>query len=174
MMRIGRDGKSCAATPVTGPAATRASTQVARMDLAMIVMWFSCSSLVFAEVKFRAPARWMFSAALHCGRDDARSSGTVIIDAHAHYVPQAFLDDMASQRRSFPSVKITADDGSLRFAFAANEPKRPVAKGMSDAQGRRRWLAERGIDKQVVGGWLDLFGFDLPGGEGADWGRLFN
>jgi aminocarboxymuconate-semialdehyde decarboxylase len=97
----------------------------------------------------------------------------VIIDAHAHYVP-AFLDDMASQRRSFPSVKITADDGSLRFAFAGNEPKRPVAKGMSDAEGRRRWLAERGIDKQVVGGWLDLFGYDLPADEGADWSRFLN
>jgi aminocarboxymuconate-semialdehyde decarboxylase len=89
-------------------------------------------------------------------------------------VPQAFLDDMASQRRSFPSVKITADDGSLRFAFAGNEPKRPVAKGMSDAEGRRRWLAERGIDKQVVGGWLDLFGYDLPADEGADWSRFLN
>ena len=98
----------------------------------------------------------------------------MIIDAHAHYVPQAFLDGMASQRRSFPSVKITAENGSLRFAFAGNEPKRPVAKGMSDAEGRRRWLAERGIDKQVVGGWLDLFGYDLPADEGADWSRFLN
>jgi aminocarboxymuconate-semialdehyde decarboxylase len=98
----------------------------------------------------------------------------VIIDAHAHFVPPAFLDDMASQRHAFPSVKVAAENGGLRFAFAGNEPKRPVAKGMSDAEGRRRWLAEHGIDKQVVGGWLDLFGYDLPADEGADWSRFLN
>jgi aminocarboxymuconate-semialdehyde decarboxylase len=98
----------------------------------------------------------------------------VIIDAHAHYVPPAFLDDMASQRRSFPSVKVAEENGGLCFAFAGNAPKRPVAKGMSDAEGRRRWLAERNIDKQVVGGWLDLFGYDLPADEGADWSRFLN
>ncbi len=62
----------------------------------------------------------------------------------------------------------------MRFAFAGNEPKRPVAKGMTDAEGRRRWLAEHGIDRQVVGGWLDLFGYDLPAEEGADWSRFLN
>ena len=98
----------------------------------------------------------------------------MIIDAHAHYVPPAFLDAMASQKHSFPSVKISVENGGLRFAFAGNEPKRPVAKGMSDADGRRRWLAERNIAKQVVGGWLDLFGYDLPAEEGADWSRFLN
>jgi aminocarboxymuconate-semialdehyde decarboxylase len=98
----------------------------------------------------------------------------VIIDAHAHYVPPAFLDEMASQRRSFPSVKVAEENGGLCFAFAGNAPKRPVAKGMSDAGGRRRWLAERNIDKQVVGGWLDLFGYELPADEGADWSRFLN
>lgn len=98
----------------------------------------------------------------------------MIIDAHAHFVPPAFLEDMASQRRSFPSVKVTPENGSLRFAFAGNEPKRPVAKGMSDVEGRRRSLAALGIDKQVVGGWLDLFGYDMPADEGADWARYYN
>jgi aminocarboxymuconate-semialdehyde decarboxylase len=98
----------------------------------------------------------------------------VIIDAHAHFVPPALLEDMSSQRQRFPSVKVTDENGGLRFAFAGNEPKRPVARGMSDAEGRRRWLAEHGIDKQVVGGWLDLFGYDLPAEEGADWSRFLN
>ena len=33
---------------------------------------------------------------------------------------------------------------------------------------------DSGIDKQVVGGWLDLFGYDMPADEGADWSRFLN
>jgi aminocarboxymuconate-semialdehyde decarboxylase len=33
---------------------------------------------------------------------------------------------------------------------------------MRDAEGRRKWLAEHRVDKQVVGGWLDMFGYDIP------------
>jgi len=98
----------------------------------------------------------------------------VIIDAHAHYVPPAFLDEVAAQKRSFPSVKVAVADGGHRFAFAGNDPKRPVPGGMSDADARKRWLAARGIDRQVVGGWLDLFGYDIPADEGADWSRYLN
>jgi len=71
-------------------------------------------------------------------------------------------------------VKVTVENGGHRFAFAGNDPKRPVPGGMSDADGRKRWIAERGIDKQVVGGWLDLFGYDIPAEEGADWSRYLN
>lgn len=98
----------------------------------------------------------------------------MIIDAHAHFVPPAFLEDMSSQPKRFPSIEVTIEDGGLRFVFAGKEPKRPVPRGMSDAEGRRGWLSDRGIDRQVVGGWLDLFGYDLPAEEGADWSRFLN
>ena len=98
----------------------------------------------------------------------------MIIDAHAHFVPPAFLDEMASGRRKFPSVKVAAEGGAFRFAFAGDDAKRPVPAGMSDAPGRGKWLADHGIDKQVVGGWLDVFGYDIPADEGADWSRYFN
>lgn len=98
----------------------------------------------------------------------------MIIDAHAHFVPPAFLDEMVSQPGSYPSVKVTLENGGHRFAFAGNDPKRPLPGGMSDAEGRKHWLAQRGIDKQVVGGWLDLFGYDIPAEEGADWSRYLN
>ena len=32
----------------------------------------------------------------------------------------------------------------------------------------------RGIDRQVVGGWLDMFGYELPAAEGERWSRLAN
>ena len=97
----------------------------------------------------------------------------MIIDAHAHFVPQALLDALTSQR-SFPSVKVAMDEGGVRFAFAGQEAKRPVPAGMSDVDRRRRWLSDRGIDKQVVGGWLDMFGYDLPPEEGLEWSRFLN
>lgn len=98
----------------------------------------------------------------------------MIIDAHAHFVPPAFLDEAASGRRSFPSVKVAVENGGFRFAFAGDNAKRPVPPGMADADRRRKWLADHGIDKQVVGGWLDVFGYDIPADEGTDWSRYFN
>jgi aminocarboxymuconate-semialdehyde decarboxylase len=98
----------------------------------------------------------------------------MIIDAHAHFVPQALLDEVTSQRRQFPSVKVAVENGGIRFAFAGKDPKRPVPAGMSDVERRRNWLSERGIDKQVVGGWLDMFGYDRPPEEGLEWSRLLN
>ncbi len=98
----------------------------------------------------------------------------MIIDAHAHFVPQALLDEVTSQRRSFPSVKVATENDGVRFAFAGQEFKRPVPAGMSDVDRRRLWLRDRGIDKQVVGGWLDMFGYDLPAEEGLEWSRFLN
>jgi len=97
-----------------------------------------------------------------------------IIDAHAHFVPQAMLDELTSQKRLFPSVKVAVDNGGVRLTFSGQEAKRPVPGGMSDVERRRAWLAERGIDKQVVGGWLDTFGYDLPSDEALDWSRFIN
>jgi aminocarboxymuconate-semialdehyde decarboxylase len=98
----------------------------------------------------------------------------MIVDAHAHFVPPALLEELKAQRRAFPSVKVAVEQGNVRLAFGGNEAKRPVPSGMPDAEGRLKWLKARGIDKQVVGGWLDMFGYDLPAEEGADWNRYLN
>ena len=97
-----------------------------------------------------------------------------IIDAHAHFVPQSMLDELTSQKQKFPSIKVAVENNNVRFTFGANEPKRPVPSGMSDVERRRGWLAERGIDKQVVAGWLDTFGYELSPEEALDWNRFIN
>lgn len=96
------------------------------------------------------------------------------IDVHAHFVPQALLDDVAARRHSFPSVDASVDKGSVRVAFCGQEAKRGLMPAMSDVDQRRRWLSEQRVDRQIVGGWLDLFGYELPAEEGADWSRLLN
>ena len=35
-------------------------------------------------------------------------------------------------------------------------------------------MSERGLDHQVSGGWLDMFGYELPAEEGAAWSRTIN
>jgi aminocarboxymuconate-semialdehyde decarboxylase len=35
-------------------------------------------------------------------------------------------------------------------------------------------MAKNGIAKQVVGGWVDMFGYELPGPEAESWARLAN
>jgi len=96
------------------------------------------------------------------------------IDMHAHFVPEALLDDLASRRHSFPSVSATGATQSLSIAFANGEPKREMPVTMSDVGWRRRRLAEQRIEKQLVAGWLDIFGYELPADEGADWSRFVN
>jgi aminocarboxymuconate-semialdehyde decarboxylase len=98
----------------------------------------------------------------------------VNIDVHAHYVPQSLLDDLKAQKRLFPSVKAFEEKGSLCLAFSGRKPTRPVMGRLSDLEARKRWLSEQRIDKQVVGGWLDMFAYELPAKEGADWSRFLN
>jgi aminocarboxymuconate-semialdehyde decarboxylase len=97
----------------------------------------------------------------------------MIIDAHAHFVPQALIDDLTSGRHPARSVTVTVE-GGVRLAFGTSDAKRPIPAGMATADARQKWLAARGIDRQVVGGWLDMFGYDLPADEAADWSRFLN
>jgi aminocarboxymuconate-semialdehyde decarboxylase len=98
----------------------------------------------------------------------------MIIDCHAHIVPPALLDAIRADRASFPSVKLIEEGGSLGFAFAGNKPTRPVSKPLSDIAARLAWLDTNKIERQVVGGWLDMFGNELPVEEGLRWSRLIN
>ena len=49
-----------------------------------------------------------------------------------------------------------------------------MSKPLSDIAGRVEWMKKQAIDKQVVGGWVDMFGYELPGAEGEAWSRLAN
>ncbi|SDS71302.1 amidohydrolase family protein [Bradyrhizobium canariense] len=98
----------------------------------------------------------------------------MIIDCHAHLVPPALLDAIRADKASFPSIKLIEEGGSLGFAFAGNKPTRPVSKPLSDIAARLQWLDTNKIERQVVGGWLDMFGYEVPAEEGVRWSRLIN
>jgi aminocarboxymuconate-semialdehyde decarboxylase len=98
----------------------------------------------------------------------------MIVDCHAHLVPPGLLDAIRAGKAAFPSVRVIEDGGSLGFAFAGGKPTRPVSKPLSDLAARLAWMDAQGIGAQVVGGWLDMFGYEMPPGEGARWARLIN
>jgi aminocarboxymuconate-semialdehyde decarboxylase len=98
----------------------------------------------------------------------------MIVDAHAHLVPPDLLAAIRKDAAKFPNARLIEDAHGLAFSFAGAKPTRPVSKPLSDIAGRLVWMAKNGIDKQVVGGWVDMFGYELPGAEGEDWARLTN
>ena len=98
----------------------------------------------------------------------------MIIDTHAHTVPGTMLDALKSERRLFPSVRLHADGQMPRLEFAAGGSGRPIQPRLWDLAQRRDWLKQASVDGQLVGGWTDVYGYDLPGEEGADWARFYN
>jgi aminocarboxymuconate-semialdehyde decarboxylase len=98
----------------------------------------------------------------------------MIVDCHAHLVPHALLDAMRKERARFPSVRLIEDSGNLSFSFMGGKPTRPVAKGLSDVPARLAWMDKQGIDRQVAGGWIDTYGYEMPPAEGEAWSRLIN
>jgi aminocarboxymuconate-semialdehyde decarboxylase len=98
----------------------------------------------------------------------------MIIDCHAHLVPLDLLTALRNDASRFPNVRQIEDGGSVAFAFAGGKPTRPVSKPLSDIPARLTWMSKQGIDRQVVGGWVDMFGYELPGAEAEAWTRLAN
>jgi aminocarboxymuconate-semialdehyde decarboxylase len=98
----------------------------------------------------------------------------MIVDTHAHLVPPELLNVIRREQTRFPSVRVIDDGGSLAFAFASGKPTRPVSKPLSDIPARLAWMRSQGIDRQVCGGWVDMFGYELPPAEGEAWSRTIN
>src|SRR5204862_7720589 len=98
----------------------------------------------------------------------------LIIDVHAHCVTKALFDRFDANAKQFPGVKLMRDDKGVRMQFPGTEPTRPVSPKLSDLADRRAWMDKNGIDHQLVGGWLDSFGYELPSGEGLAWSRFYN
>ncbi|MGC2518313.1 MAG: amidohydrolase family protein, partial [Burkholderiales bacterium] len=98
----------------------------------------------------------------------------IVIDIHAHFIPKLLYGRFDANQAKFPGVKLLRDDKSNRLQFPGGEPTRPISPKLSDLADRRAWMDKNGIDHQLVGGWLDSFGYELPADEGLAWSRFYN
>ena len=85
----------------------------------------------------------------------------MVIDCHAHFVPPSLLVAIRARAGTFPSLCLVEDGAAFGFSFSGGKPTRPVSKLLSDLGGRLKWMDEQKIERQVVGGWLDMFGYEL-------------
>ncbi len=106
----------------------------------------------------------------------------IVIDVHAHFIPRLLYARYDANAGKFPGVRLLRDAGGeshprlggTRMQFLGGEPTRPISPKLSDTADRRAWMDKNGIDHQLVGGWLDSFGYELPSGEGLAWSRFYN
>ncbi|MBL6953664.1 MAG: amidohydrolase [Alphaproteobacteria bacterium] len=98
----------------------------------------------------------------------------MIIDTHAHFTPQSMLGALKNKISQFPNVELLHQDDSYQLVFAGLAPTRPLSPKLRDTEMRLAWMDEQSIDAQIVGGWLDSFGYELPAEEGEAWSRFLN
>ncbi|MGZ0188863.1 MAG: amidohydrolase family protein [Alphaproteobacteria bacterium] len=98
----------------------------------------------------------------------------MIIDCHAHYAPEAMFKKLGQEIAKFPSVELLESDGKYRLSFKGRKPTRPVMPRLRETDQRYEWMDRERLELQVVGGWLDAFGYELPAEEGEAWSRFTN
>ena len=99
---------------------------------------------------------------------------TLVVDIHAHYTPRSVLQHFDEHAAQFPGVKLLREGNSARIEFPGAPATRPMMPKLSDLADRQAWMDKNGIDHQILGGWLDSFGYELPAAQGAAWSRFLN
>ena len=99
---------------------------------------------------------------------------SIVIDIHAHFTPKLIAERFDANKAKFPDVMLVKNDKGVTLQFPGAAQTRPIMPGLSDLAGRQAWMDKTGIDHQVIGGWLDSFGYELPAAQGAAWSRYIN
>ena len=98
----------------------------------------------------------------------------MIIDTHAHMLPQSTLEALRSESKNFPSINLIESVEKYQLSFNGEKPTRPIMPKLRMFLEREQFLLSNGIDLQISGGWLDSFGYEIEPEEGADWSRFLN
>ncbi|MCW5603487.1 MAG: amidohydrolase [Burkholderiales bacterium] len=98
----------------------------------------------------------------------------MVIDIHAHYTPGLLFERFDAQMERATGVKLVRGAAGLALQFPGDGKPRLVMPRLCDLAERRAWMDRNGIDHQLVGGWLESFGYELPSREGLAWSRHIN
>lgn len=96
------------------------------------------------------------------------------IDMHAHYVPPKAIEAVERDATSYGIHLEEAANGARCACFNYGLKIRPFPEPLLDLDRRRQVMDSMGVDRQILSGWADLFGYGMPAAEGARWCRLFN
>ena len=98
----------------------------------------------------------------------------MVIDIHAHFTPtRLLLERFDAHAALFPSVGLVRNGKGAALRFPGADA-RAIMPRLDDLEERRSWMDRNKIDHQLVGGWLESFGYDLPAHEGLAWSRFMN
>src|SRR5205807_8163418 len=97
-----------------------------------------------------------------------------ISGTHAHRAPGTAREAGKSERRLFRRGRLQPDGPIPPVELPEGGIGRPIQPRLWDLAQRRDWLQKARVDGQLVGGWTDVYGYELPGEEGADWARFYN
>ena len=96
------------------------------------------------------------------------------IDVHAHYVPPQLIAAVRARGADI-GVRLAGPPGGEALQFDYGFKVRPFfARLIEPAAARRAWLAEKRIDRQIVGTWPDIFAYGLPPPACQAWHRMLN
>jgi aminocarboxymuconate-semialdehyde decarboxylase len=98
----------------------------------------------------------------------------IVIDVHAHYSPALLFERFEAHARDFPGVKIARGGNGTQLSFPGDAALRAVMRELGELETRLSWMDANGIDHQLLGGWVEGYGYDLPAGEGLAWSRFQN
>jgi aminocarboxymuconate-semialdehyde decarboxylase len=96
------------------------------------------------------------------------------IDMHAHYVPPKALEAIERDATSYGIHLEDAANGGRCACFNDGLKLRPFPGPLLDLDARWQAMETMRVDRQIMSGWADLFGYGMPAAEGARWCRLFN
>jgi len=100
----------------------------------------------------------------------------MVIDIHSHYVPDRLVAEIKRRGPDFGVTAITPPQGSVpALHFDYGFMVRPFfPKLIESADERGAWLASRGVDRQIVATWPDIYGYGLAPDKCSRWHRLLN
>jgi aminocarboxymuconate-semialdehyde decarboxylase len=100
----------------------------------------------------------------------------MVIDSHAHYVPPGILERLRQHGARFGIAVVDQPPPAcacLHFRYGLKT--RPFfSRLLETPEARLDCMHKQGVDRQVLSGWVDVFGHGLDLEQGSAWHRLMN
>src|SRR5487761_781338 len=97
-------------------------------------------------------------------------AGNAVVDVHAHFVPQAALEELPCGFRA----RWSEDRATVRVEDAGGRSGRPTARGLCDLERLVERRDAHGVDVSIVAPWVDAMVATAEAGAQRDLCRHFS